>query len=205
MKKHLHYVICTLLFAAVLLNYGCSSSVQTRFYVLYPIKDKVQQQVVNTDTCPIVGIGPIRLPKYVDRPQIVSSGGDHELLLSDEAHWAEPLSYNFPSVVALNLSSLTCTKDVVVFPWRSGMPINYRVDIEVLRLDGKPGGNVYMDARWDVTKTSSPPEAWRTSTFVIPTENSGYDGFVKAQSKAVGALSVEIAKAIQSLESRKQP
>ncbi|HAR94578.1 MAG TPA: hypothetical protein DCR97_01225 [Deltaproteobacteria bacterium] len=199
MKRTCSYTIAILLVVGFLLSSGCGSTVQTRYYALGPITDVGQRQTDTAQQCPLVGIGTVKLPKYLDRPQIATNSGDNEILLSEENRWIEPLSQSFPRVLARNLYSLVCTRNVLIYPWRASVKPDYVVDIEVMRMEGTPATGLFMEARWSVTKSgeSSPP--WRWSTLKEPTGSNSYEGYVRAHSKATGNLSIEIAKAIEGL------
>jgi uncharacterized lipoprotein YmbA len=87
---------------------------------------------------------------YLDRPQIVTRISPDEIILAEFDRWAGPFKDNFTRVLANNLSTLLCTKTIAIFPWRGGIPIDYRIEMEVLRLDGSLGGNVSLEAWWMV-------------------------------------------------------
>lgn len=199
MKQLCPPIIVIMLFAGVLLSAGCSTPPETRYYTLSPIKDVSQRAITHDRACPAIGIGVIKLPRYLDRPQITTSIDDTEILLSEENRWAEPLSSSFPRVLARNLCGLMCTSQVVIYPWRTSVQPDYIVDVEVMRLEGAPGGNVHMDVRWWVSRTGESPAAWGSSQMVGPAKGTGYEGLVKAHSKVIGDLSMELSKAIQGM------
>ena len=55
----------------------------------------------------LIGVGPIEIPSYLDRPQIITRMRLHELMLNEHALWAEPLDKALARVIALNLGALT--------------------------------------------------------------------------------------------------
>ena len=85
-----------------------------------------------------IGLAPIGLPRYLDRPQIMTRLGEHELGLSEVDLWADPLKDMIPRVLARNLAALLCA-DVQAYPWRGPEPFSYRLLATVIRLDGSPG------------------------------------------------------------------
>ena len=58
---------------------------------------------------PVIGVGPITVPKYLDRPQIVTRSGRNQLALGEFDRWAEPLQDNVLRVLAENLAFLIPT------------------------------------------------------------------------------------------------
>ena len=93
-----------------------------------------------------MGVGPVVVPVYLDRPALVVRVGGDEVRLSSDHHWAEPLKDGVARVVAENLSAMIPTDSVVVFPWRTPWVVAYRVTMEILRFDGPLG------ARWSSTR-----------------------------------------------------
>ena len=96
MSRHLTVVLlCT---AMLLLN-GCASTGPTRFYLLSPIGGD------HAGGCPdgrtlSLGVGPIEVPRYLDRPQIMTRTGPNEMALAEFDLWAEPLKEGIPRILA---------------------------------------------------------------------------------------------------------
>jgi uncharacterized lipoprotein YmbA len=80
---------------------------------------------------------------------------------------------------------------VVVFPWRSTEKIQYQVVVDVAQMDGPAGGSITLDARWRVLDPSGSDVAARVSRV---TEPAGTGTAAAAVSRALGALSREIAR-----------
>jgi uncharacterized lipoprotein YmbA len=66
-----------------------------------------------------IGIGPVTLPKYLDRPQIVTFTSPYALNVVEFDRWAEPLESTFVRVLAENLALLLPRAHVVVSPCRA--------------------------------------------------------------------------------------
>jgi uncharacterized lipoprotein YmbA len=49
---------------------------------------------------PVLGVGPVRLPAYLDRREIVTRAGPARLEVASVDHWAAPLDVLFTSVLA---------------------------------------------------------------------------------------------------------
>ena len=90
MKRLFSYLIIASLMAGVLLSTGCEGRSRVRFYVLSPTKDVNMVQVGGDRFCPVVGVGPVRMARYLDRPEIVTSSGGSKIFLSEDDRWAEP-------------------------------------------------------------------------------------------------------------------
>jgi len=184
---------------------GCTSSPSSRFYILNPLATTSPETKPSADDkCLSLGIGPIKIPDYLDRPQIVTRVAQDEIALAEFDRWAQNLQNSLTQVLAKNLSVLLCTNTVQLFPWGGGIPIDYRIEMEVLRLDGNLGGNVSLEAWWTVLTGDRKKILFtKRSNFTEAVGGKDYKSLVSAQSRAVGTLSREIAEAIKTLSKEK--
>ena len=180
---------------------GCASSPTPRFYLLSSLEATSSEMKPSAEEqCFSIGIGPINIPYYLDRPQIVMRGAPIEFKLAEFDRWGEPVKDNLKRVLAKNLSILLCTKTIAFFPWRGGIPIDYRIEMEVLRLDGSLGENVSLEAWWMVFSGDGKKMlASKKSTFTEAVGGQDYKSLVAAHSRALGHLSREIAEVIKAL------
>ena len=184
---------------------GCSLSRQappTRLYVLttLPQSERAAQTAL-TETAAI-GVGPVTLPQYTNRPQIVTGNTNPELGRASFEQWAEPLENNFTRVLADNLSLLLATDQVVVFPWQGPTPIAYQVLVEVTQFLGEPGGQVLLEARWSVVgKEGKEVLVRKKSSFAEPVGGQDYQALATALSRTVAHLSRDIAATLTAIAS----
>jgi uncharacterized protein len=178
---------------------GCSFGRQppTRLYVLTALPATEAVPAGGATHRLAVVVGPVELPQYADRPQVVTGNTSNELHSAALAQWAEPLADNFARVLAENLSLLLGTDRVAVFPWRGPLPMEYQVMVEVTRFLGEPGGEVSLVALWSVVgKNGKEVVASKKSSFSEPTRAQDYEALAAAMSRTVAALSRDIATAI---------
>jgi len=187
--------------ACLLLAGGCGTSQYSKFYTLSPLEGKDAKMKVETVQHDIgIGIGPIKLPEQLDRPQIITRTSRNELKLSEFNRWAGSLVDDFSNVLAENLSILLNTDRIFTFPWRGPVSVQYRVEIEVSRFDGALGEDAVLNARWMIFGVNSHKMlVMKRSNIKEPTSANTYAAMVAAQSTAIGGLSREIAKAIRAL------
>ncbi len=186
---------------------GCGSTQSTRFYVLSSLPRSEANQAESAKQGVAVGIRPVALPKYLDRPQIVTRASRNQLDIAEFDQWAEPLKNNFGNVIAENLSILIPTDRVTLFPWTKSTPIDYQVSVEVTRFEGGTGGDSQLAARWSILgKKGKKVILSRKSRFSEPVaranESGGGQDFkatVSAMNRALENLSREIAAAIKGL------
>ena len=180
---------------------GCMGSPPTHFYVLAPLQNSAPlPRHTETSRNLALGIGPINLPEYLDRPAIVTQTSAYQLDLAEFDQWAEPLSANFARVMAENLSHLLSSDDVVVYPWSRSAQVDYQVVVDVMRFEGSTRDDSRLTARWMIVDSDGDQERVRRQADIkIKADGQGYEAIVAAMSRAVGALSHDIAVALQTL------
>ena len=194
------FVLLVTLATSTLCVSSCSTGPPTRLYVLTSLTrvESVPQAMGRRDVA--IGVGPVELPQYVNRLQIVTGHNSPELYSADVAQWAEPLQDGFTRVLAENLSLLLATDRVVIFPWKSFVP-EYQVVIEVTHFLGQTGGEVSLVALWSILrKNGKDVLVSKKSSFHESTGSSEYAALAAAMSRTVAALSRDIAVAIVALQ-----
>ncbi|HSH76419.1 MAG TPA: PqiC family protein, partial [Longimicrobiales bacterium] len=87
-----------------------------------------------------IGVGPLTLPGYLDRPQIVVRLSEDEIRLAESDRWGEPLAGNLVRTVEENLAKLLPGSSYVDYPWYPADAPDYAVEIEVRRFEADAGG-----------------------------------------------------------------
>ena len=102
---------------------------------------------------------------------------------------------------AENIGFLLGSEQIHARPWPQPVPVDYRIALEVIRFDGKLGGEACLVARWSVFgEESKKLLAVKRSSIQEPTGGSGYEDLVAAESRALARLSQEIAQVIITQE-----
>ena len=144
-----------------------------------------------------LGIGPVRLPHRLKRPQIVTRINQNELYVNEQYQWAGSLKEDITQVLTDNLSALLGTEQIEKYPWKRHYKPDYRVRIQIEQLDGEPGKSVTLKARWwlrnNLSNKLSPA---KKSTFSVPVQGKDFTQYVAAQSRAIYQLSQAIASDI---------
>ena len=180
---------------------GCGSAPPIHFYQLSALPySGTEESSSDVDQKKIVGIGPVEIPSYVDRVHMVIRRGETELELLEFDRWAEPLQRNLTRVLVDNLSQLLASDGATVLKWDEGLPLDYRVRIEVTQLDFTKAGNVSLVTRWIILrKDSQETLAIKTSRFTSSGTPGDYSSLVSEMSRHVESLSREIAESLTSL------
>ena len=187
---------------ALLALAACGASTPSQFYVL----DAMSPSELSRDSISIgsglaIGLEPVNMPEYLDRPEIVSRGGGNQLELGEFDRWAEPLDRNVERVVARNLSVLLNTDRVFVLPVRRRLDLRYRVVVDVLRFNLVKEGETLLEVRWSVLDADTDNELMiATSSHAHPVAAQNYNSVVSSMNENLAELSREIATAISSLQ-----
>lgn len=176
---------------AILLLAGCATPAK-KFYVLTPAGP------VPTGGGLGIGVGPVSLAEYIDRPNLVIQQGPNELAVAEDHRWAGDLGASVGRVTAANLGRLLHTGNVRTYPWQRDDEIRYQVTLDIRQLHSGEDGHAVIEAGWRVY---SLPErtlkASRTFTDREPLEADGYNASVAAQSRLLERLSRSIASSLR--------
>lgn len=182
-----------LIFAALLA--GCGARPETRLYLLSALAPD-DSSAGGTGRSMVIGLGPVTLPDYLDRPQIVFRVSDNRLAAADTHRWAEPLAGNVVRVLAENLAARLHPSRILTYPWQKSEAPGYQVRVEVLRFDAGPDDAVHLLANWSVNGGGAAP---RRTAITVPTAAHDFEDLVRSESEALFRLSREIADELRRL------
>lgn len=143
------------------------------------------------------------LIEAIDRPQLVLRVSETRVQILEQQRWAEPLKFAIPRVVAANLARELGSSRVTS---QSRAPLGdtaYRVALDVQRFDSTPGEGAAIDVAWSIRRVGENAETSGRSSVTERAAGPGYDALVAAHSRALGAVSREIAQALIALAARK--
>lgn len=186
--------------AVLLLGLGACRSEPTNFYLLTAVQEPDDGSDTHSAAGPWIGVGPVEMPSYLDRPQIVLQANAGAVTMGEFDRWAEPLHDGIARVLGENLAVLVPTNRITVFPWRRAAAIDYQIVVQMIGLDSDAEGNVSLAARWAVMGPGGNVELLRRQTRLTqPADTKNYADIVMAMSRAVASLAGEIADGIKSL------
>jgi len=167
----------------------------SRFFVLAPLP-QAPSPATGTRVSSL-GVGPIVLPRYLDRPEIVTRVGPNEVKPAVFDYWAGSLSNQFQSVLAQNLQTLVHPDRVQMYPWYSGTAPELVAEVDVQRFEPSSDGRAELVARWRVRKGSALGTLRAgESTLTRPLSGSDADAVAQALSGLLDDFSRELAEAI---------
>jgi len=199
-------LVCTL----VALFSGCfGTSPTSRFYTLTPVETR--KPSVNSGLDVAVMVGPVTIPDYLDRRQIMTRSGRNELILAEFDRWGGSLDGEITRVLIAGLGERLAPIRIAVLPWRSSSLTEarriYRIPIAVTRFDGTPGETVVLTAAWGVAVKQAKQEETLLATESTITEEvrgKDYGALVAAMGRAVDRLGKEIADSISLLNDQRK-
>ncbi len=178
----------------------------SKFFVLAPAGAAAASSIapagLTPSSGPTIGLGPIKLPEYLDRDEVVTRVGPNRLELSDKDRWAEPLDSNFKQVIAQDLTQSLGTHSITFYPWSGTIRVDYQVRIEVYRFETDPSANAQLVAHWQVLDGSG--KLLYAGDSNLSEQAQPGEPVAAALSRTVDGLARQIASAIQSLPSRRQ-
>lgn len=175
---------------------GCATSPPARFYTLNPLAATEAKHAAPSAKPVSIGVLPVELPDYLDRPQIVTRFGANQLKYAAFDRWAGSLSDNMSTVLAENLAALLGTGPVFFNPGHAEKT-DLSVLMRVIRLDCLPGNQVLLKAQWTIfTEPDYKSIATGVSNISEKLKDNRFDSIAAAVSKAMLQVSRQIAREI---------
>lgn len=179
---------------------------RSKFFVLSPAvaaANSVAPTGLAASSRLTIGLGPVKLPEYLDRDEVVTRVGPNRLELSGKDLWAEPLANNFKQVIAQDLTQSLGTSSITFYPWFGITHVDYQVRIDVYRFETDSSASARLVAHWQVLDGSGKLLYADDSDLSEPARPG--EPVAAALSRTVNGLARQIASAIQSLSRRRQP
>ena len=188
------------LFAMLVLT-ACATTPTAKFYTL---------NAQMTEPAGVIGdlafaVGPVDLPRYLDRPQIVTRSGDSRLVLEEFHRWGGSLDEEITRVLAGRIGSRLQTRRVYSYPSRLAADLDYRVALELRTFDGVLGGELRLNVAWSlIADRNGEVVTTRQSDYRVVAADAGYEAYVAAMSELLAELGDDLADALASLPANTQ-
>lgn len=154
-SRILFLLLVVSLFSACALTPGRDAS---RFYTL-PSESVAQMDLSSSEIeresqqIVVVGVMPVRIPAYLDRPTIVLTESNGRVSWQEDIRWAEPLDAGITRVLREAISKERPSLDVRAFPQTDRA--DYRVYAEVTKLEVRAEGEVVFEAALRIEHAST--------------------------------------------------
>ena len=149
-------------------------------------------------------VGPVEIPGYLDRPQIVKIGAENRLLLSETNRWAEPLDTAMERVIAQDISIRSRGKfsahPFCLDTFSRGHNAGYRVTVICYGFEEHAGRLVLLNAEWTVSVPGqNKPLAEKRANFIAHVKGADMKDTISAMNNALDQLSAAILADLRSL------
>jgi uncharacterized lipoprotein YmbA len=134
----------------------------------------------------------------VDRPQLVVRVAANRVEILETHRWAEPLKSEIPRLIAENLRRLLGSSRVSSYLQHAGADADYRILVDLQRFESSPGEGVTVEAAWSLRRFAGGASKTGRSLVREPVDAVGYDPLVAAYSRALLAVSRDLATAIRA-------
>lgn len=139
---------------------------------------------------------------YLERPEIVTRRGRSSLVLAEFDRWGERFEIMLGRVLRESLARLLATDALIELPTDRDVQPDYRIALQVLRFEAEEGGEVELEARWQVFgRAGERPLRLERSRLREPVERgAGVEPVVAAMSRALAGLARTLAEAVLAEE-----
>lgn len=176
---------------------GCigGSTPPSQFYLLEPLNEG-GSGTLNISAKPLIALGPVRVPRYVDRPQIVSASAKNAYQVSELNRWAESLDDNIGRVLTQNLSSLASVDTVLVNASNRARQAQLRVSVNILEFHVNPQGQAVLTAQWQIFRGEE-LHLNRQASYQSPASTTDYHVMVASLNDCLNRMSRELAASLR--------
>ena len=178
---------------------GCAkNSKPIEYYMLDASVGIPSNESIENDNGPLIGLGPIRLPEYLDRFQMVIAVSENKYKLIENHRWAEKLDQNVSLALFKSLPAQLGTDRVVRYPWSQRPGVDFQVKIDILELNINQTGQSKLVAQWAI-KSKDKTLLNKRSSFTTEASHTDIDKMVQAQSECLTQLGQEIVANLKPL------
>ena len=173
---------------------ACSGTPESRYYLLDP-----NYVAAAPAAGPVVFVDKATIVAYADRSQFVTRTEDGRVRYEEFDVWAEPISDQVTRYLVDALGAHFGYDRVLATPTRRAFEPNWRVAVDVLRLDTDQAGAVTLDARWTLFAGRDEHFSGTGRERIIEqTEPGNVPGKVAALNRALNVFADRIVVAIES-------
>jgi len=198
--------IVAVMLSLIAMTTGCSvlppSPDPTQFYVLTALAADSTTSTSSATSHLAIGLGPVKLPAYLDHPEVVTRVASNRLDLSSKDRWAEPLDESFRRILAINLGGLLGTNEILPFPWDLSTPVDYKIEVNVGRFERDASGGTQLLGDWVIRDGRSNRVLMSRQASFAENTGTGMEGAAAALSADLSDLSKQLADAVTELNER---
>ena len=173
-----------------------------RFYLLSAGNETQVSKKINIAPGALIGVGPVKIPEYLDRPQMVTKDKEGILKFDEFDRWGESLDLGIARLIREDLTVMLPGAKLTLYPWNPSIAVKYQVVAEVVQLDSELDKDMFLVVQWTVIDVqNSKTVIIKRSEFRQPILPQNYSGLAKTLSSACASLSSQIADALGNVQS----
>jgi len=186
---------CMLLVVQLL---GCGSkAVSINYYSLEASTPQIDKKI--DQPLPLsIGVGPVQIPQLLKRPHLVTRSATYQVEHAAFDRWSGDLQEEITHALARSISRQLGTKKISIYPWGKTLSPDWKIRVDIQRLDGERGKAAYLEARWTLIDKKGVIVLTELSQHHEKIEENSYEALVAAQSRLLEIFSLEISDKIRS-------
>ncbi|MFZ4698846.1 MAG: PqiC family protein [Candidatus Methylumidiphilus sp.] len=169
----------------------------SQFYLLEPLKGGGSVGV-GIEAGQVIALAPVRIPQYVDRPQMVTATGKNAYALSETNRWAERLDDNIARVLAQNLGLLVPAEVVLSNASNRAKQARFKLSVTILEFHVDREGQAGLVAQWNVARGEETVMG-RQAVYREPASATDYAAMAGALNSCLNRLSRDVALDLRGL------
>lgn len=140
----------------------------------------------------LISILPIAVPRYLDRPQLVTRNGEVGIFIDESNRWGETLPLGIVRILSNSLTYNLSDIKTWAMPLRMGSTPDYTIQVEIINLEGSLEGTVKLKALWILQKDGK--KIWQSTYEQSLVTGATYSSYVQAYASLIDKLGEEMAK-----------
>ena len=109
-----------------------------RFYMLSALDETQAGKKINITPGVIIGVGPVKIPEYLDRPQMVTTDKEGMLKFDEFDRWGESLDLGIARLIREDLTVMVPGTKLTLYPGNPSIAVKYQVVVEVVQHSTSP-------------------------------------------------------------------
>lgn len=189
------FVLRSLLILSLLLQVAClGTTPPSQFYLLEPLAETDATKASANPAKITLALTPVRIPKYLERSQIVTAAGKNTYQIDELHRWAESLDDNMTRVMLQDLTVLV-SADVVMSTTSRAKQAELRLSVTVLEFHVDRQNKAILSAQWQISKGKDVVLSQK-SAYQVPASND-VQLKIEALNQCLNLLNRDIAVAIK--------
>jgi len=211
------YTVCRKLYFLLLLSLplfasGCGGSAVTQYYLLNTVSPGVEKtaaavspegenvDVVKDRSIQRVAIRQLEIPRYLDRPRIVSRDAENHLRIAESHQWGGRLRENIARTLSDDIAERLPSVDLRTAPFPGSMLADASLLIDIRQFELLADGRMHMKVRWHVQRTGKSSQSYFDHLISDnPIGERDYAGMAASMSSLLARLADKMASAIVNL------